>query len=101
LDRRAEILDIVQLETGKARRHALEEVLDVAGCALYYARRAPRLLAPKHRQGAFPLATRVREHRRPKGVVGLISPWNYPLSLGVTDVVPALLAGNAVVHKPD
>jgi aldehyde dehydrogenase (NAD+)/succinate-semialdehyde dehydrogenase/glutarate-semialdehyde dehydrogenase len=33
--------------------------------------------------------------------VALISPWNYPLSLGVTDVVPALLAGNAVVHKPD
>ncbi|MGH3389850.1 MAG: succinic semialdehyde dehydrogenase, partial [Actinomadura sp.] len=39
--------------------------------------------------------------RQPKGVVGLISPWNYPLALGVTDIVPALLAGNAVVHKPD
>src|SRR3954469_13992424 len=34
LDRREEILDIVQAETGKARRHAFEEVLDVAGCAL-------------------------------------------------------------------
>lgn len=31
----------------------------------------------------------------------MISPWNYPLALGVTDVVPALIAGNAVVHKPD
>jgi succinate-semialdehyde dehydrogenase/glutarate-semialdehyde dehydrogenase len=35
------------------------------------------------------------------GVVGIISPWNYPLSLGVTDAIAALLAGNAVVLKPD
>ncbi|MER7505698.1 succinic semialdehyde dehydrogenase [Nonomuraea pusilla] len=101
LDRRNEILDIVQDETGKARKHAFEEVLDVAGCALYYARRASRLLAPRARKGVFPVATRVSELRRPKGVVALISPWNYPLSLGVTDAVPALLAGNALVHKPD
>ncbi|MGN9836572.1 succinic semialdehyde dehydrogenase [Nonomuraea sp. H19] len=101
LDRRAEILDIVQNETGKARKHALEEVFDVAGCSLYYARRAPGLLAPRGRKGVFPGATRVAELRQPKGVVALISPWNYPLSLGVTDAVPALLAGNAIVHKPD
>lgn len=41
LDRRRELLDVVQWETGKARRHAYEELLDVAGCALYFARRAP------------------------------------------------------------
>ncbi|GAA1656515.1 succinic semialdehyde dehydrogenase [Nonomuraea maheshkhaliensis] len=101
LDRRDEILDIVQNETGKARKHAFEEVLDVAGCSLYYARRAPRLLAPRGRKGVFPAATRVTELRRPKGVVALITPWNYPLALGVTDALPALLAGNAIVHKPD
>ncbi|MER6943543.1 succinic semialdehyde dehydrogenase [Nonomuraea sp. NPDC000554] len=101
LDRRDEILDILQDETGKARKHAFEEVLDVAGCALYYARRAPGLLVPRRRAAIFPLATQVRELRQPKGVVALISPWNYPLSLGVTDAVPALLAGNALVHKPD
>ncbi|MEV4069516.1 succinic semialdehyde dehydrogenase [Nonomuraea fuscirosea] len=101
LDRRDEILDIVQNETGKARKHAFEEVLDVAGCSLYYARRAPRLLAPRARKGVFPVATRVTELRRPKGVVALITPWNYPLALGVTDALPALLAGNAIVHKPD
>ncbi|MET8337361.1 succinic semialdehyde dehydrogenase [Streptosporangium canum] len=101
LDRRAEILDVVQWETGKARRHAFEEVLDVAGCTLYYVRRAPGLLEPRRRAGIFPVATKTVEVRRPKGTVALISPWNYPLSLGVTDVVPALLAGNAVVHKPD
>ncbi|WP_327087632.1 succinic semialdehyde dehydrogenase [Nonomuraea sp. NBC_01738] len=101
LNRRDEILDIVQNETGKARKHAFEEVLDVAGCALHYARRAPGLLAPKGRRGIFPVATQVSEVRQPKGVVALITPWNYPLSLGVTDAIPALLAGNALVHKPD
>jgi succinate-semialdehyde dehydrogenase/glutarate-semialdehyde dehydrogenase len=49
----------------------------------------------------MPAATRVIEFRHPKGVVGVISPWNYPLALGLTDAVPALLAGNTVVHKPD
>ncbi|TNY38745.1 succinic semialdehyde dehydrogenase [Thermomonospora catenispora] len=101
VDRREEILDVIQLETGKARRHAYEEFLDVALCTLYYARRAPRLLRPKRRQGAFPVATRTMELRHPKGVVGLISPWNYPFSLGASDIAPALMAGNAVVHKPD
>jgi succinate-semialdehyde dehydrogenase/glutarate-semialdehyde dehydrogenase len=48
-----------------------------------------------------PLLTRVREIRHPKGVVGVIAPWNYPLTLAVSDSVPALLAGNAVVIKPD
>ncbi|MFD2355866.1 aldehyde dehydrogenase family protein [Nonomuraea ferruginea] len=104
LDRREEILDLLQDETGKARSHAFEEVLDVAGCVLYYARRAPGLLAPQGRKGVFPIATRVSELRQPKGVVALISPWNYPLSLGVTDAVPALLAqqrGGAQARHPD
>ncbi|MGW5261365.1 succinic semialdehyde dehydrogenase [Microbispora sp. NPDC004025] len=101
LDRRGELLDVVQWETGKARRHAYEELADVAGCTLYYARRASGLLEPQRRQGIFPIATRTTELRHPKGKVAVISPWNYPLALGVTDVVPALIAGNAVVHKPD
>ncbi len=99
--RRDEILDILQWETGKARRHAFEEFLDVTLGPLYYARRAPKLLAPKRRQGAFPLAVKTYEYRQPKGVIGVITPWNYPISMGVGDTVPALLAGNAVVHKPD
>ncbi|MCP9953084.1 succinic semialdehyde dehydrogenase [Actinomadura madurae] len=101
VDRREEILDIIQLETGKARRHAMEEFLDVALCSLYYARRAPKLLKPRRRQGMMPGATRVQELRHPKGVVALITPWNYPFSLGASDIAPALMAGNAVIHKPD
>ena len=100
-ERRDEILDIIQLETGKARRHALEEFLDVSLCSLYYARRAPGLLKPKRRQGMLPALTRVQELRHPKGVVALIAPWNYPFALGASDIAPALMAGNAVIHKPD
>ncbi|QXJ23749.1 succinate-semialdehyde dehydrogenase (NADP(+)) [Actinomadura graeca] len=101
VERRSEILDIIQLETGKARRHAMEEFLDVALCSLYYARRAERLLKPRRRQGLMPALTRVQELRHPKGVVALIAPWNYPFALGAADIAPALMAGNAVIHKPD
>ena len=101
LDRQDEVLDIIQLESGKARRHAFEEVIDVAQVARYYARAAPRLLAPRRRAGAIPGLTRAWEYQHPRGVVGVISPWNYPLTLGVSDALPALVAGNAVVAKPD
>ena len=51
------MLDIIQLETGKARRHAFEEVLDVAIQARYYAHTAEDHLRPRRRQGALPLLT--------------------------------------------
>lgn len=101
LDRQDEVLDLIQLENGKARRHAFEEVADVAQTCRYYARTAPGALKPKRRTGAVPGLTLVREHHHPKGVVGIISPWNYPLTLGISDALPALVAGNAVVAKPD
>jgi succinate-semialdehyde dehydrogenase/glutarate-semialdehyde dehydrogenase len=43
----------------------------------------------------------VWEHHPPKGLVGIISPWNYPLTLGISDALPAIVAGNAVLAKPD
>jgi succinate-semialdehyde dehydrogenase/glutarate-semialdehyde dehydrogenase len=101
LERQDEVLDLIQLESGKARKHAFEEVADTAIVARYYAVNAERHLAPKRRKGALPGLTVAWEHRQPKGVVGIISPWNYPLSMAVTDAIPALLAGNAVVLKPD
>ncbi len=100
LRRREDLIGLMQLESGKARRHAAEEVLDVALNARYYAFRAPRWLRPRRRRGALPGLTRTTEHRHPLGVVGLIAPWNYPLTLAVSDALPALLAGNAVVLKP-
>ncbi|MEV1145114.1 succinic semialdehyde dehydrogenase, partial [Micromonospora sp. NPDC049799] len=101
LDRQAEGLDLIQLEAGKARRHAVEEVLDTAINARYYARAAAKLLRPRRRTGALPVLTRTVELRFPVGVVGVVSPWNYPLSLAASEVLPALMAGNAVVHRPD
>jgi succinate-semialdehyde dehydrogenase / glutarate-semialdehyde dehydrogenase len=101
LDAQADLLDLIQIESGKARAHAVEEVLDVAVVARHYARRARSYLRPRRRPGALPLLTQAVESRLPKGVVGVIAPWNYPLTLAVTDAIPALIAGNAVVLKPD
>jgi len=100
LERRGELLDVIQTETGKARLDAFEELIDVVATADYYTSQAPRLLQSTARQGAIPLVTSVQEHHHPVGVVGLISPWNYPLALTISDAIPALLAGNAVVLKP-
>jgi succinate-semialdehyde dehydrogenase / glutarate-semialdehyde dehydrogenase len=100
LERQDEVLDLIQLESGKVRAHAFEEVADVAMVANYYARNARKHLASRRREGALPVLTSTREVRHPKGVVGFIAPWNYPLSMAITDVIPALAAGNACVVKP-
>jgi len=101
LERQAGILDIAQIETGKARRDAYEELADCALTSRHYARVGPRLLADERILGVFPVLTRTTLIHHPKGVVGIISPWNYPISLAVTDALPALLAGNGVVLRPD
>ena len=101
LQRRDELLDIIQLETGKNRASALDEVMDVAINARYYARHAARLLRSRRVRGALPVMTRTTVVREPRGVVGIIAPWNYPLTLTLSDALPALVAGNAVVVKPD
>ena len=101
LEHEDELLDVCQAESGKARISAFVELADVVLTAAYYARTAPAHLRARRRRGAIPVLTRTVEHRRPKGVVGVIAPWNYPLTLAVSDAIPALLAGNAVVLKPD
>ncbi|MGA7876770.1 MAG: aldehyde dehydrogenase family protein, partial [Desulfoferrobacter sp.] len=101
LKRQESILDLLQIETGKARRDALEEVLDVALVCRHYAFRAKSYLKPRWRKGVLPVLTRAWELRHPIGVVGFISPWNYPLTLTISDAVPAILAGNTVILKPD
>jgi succinate-semialdehyde dehydrogenase / glutarate-semialdehyde dehydrogenase len=101
LQHQNEVLDLIQLENGKARRHAFEEVLDVCLTARYYANTAAKYLSPKRRQGVQLILTRVTELHHPKGLVGIISPWNYPLTLGISDAIPAIIAGNAVLTKPD
>ncbi|MFD0264029.1 succinic semialdehyde dehydrogenase [Kitasatospora indigofera] len=101
LQRQDEVLDLIQAETGKARLHAFEEVLGAALAARHYGRAAGKYLRDRRRGGAVPVLTHTVEARRPKGVIGQISPWNYPLELSVGDALPAFVAGNAVVNKPD
>jgi len=101
LAQQEQLLDLIQLESGKARVHAFEEVADTAIVSRHYARRAPGYLRQRRRQGAFPVLSQAVELRHPKGVVGIVAPWNYPLSMSITDAIPALLAGNAVVLRPD
>src|SRR3954469_6751664 len=90
LERQEEVLDLLQLESGKARRHAFEEILDQVLVARYYANTAERALKPRRRHGAFPLLTATYEYHHPVGVVGIIAPWNYPLTLSIGDALPAL-----------
>lgn len=101
LARQSDVLDLIQLENGKARAAAFEEVVDVALLAQHLGARAPADLADDRRAGALGPLTRVRVRHPPRGVVGIVSPWNYPLSLTLGDVLPALAAGNAVLLRPD
>jgi succinate-semialdehyde dehydrogenase/glutarate-semialdehyde dehydrogenase len=101
LDRQDEIVDLIVRENGKARKHAFDEVLHVALTARYYGRTAHRHLDTRRSPGVFPVLTRAEVNRVPKGVVGIISPWNYPFNLALIDGLAALVAGNAVVIKPD
>ena len=80
LARQEHALDLIQLETGKARRHAFEEIADAANVLRYYAARAPGWLAPSRRRGAVPLLTKATREIAPVGVVAVIVPWNYPLN---------------------
>ncbi|MGH3717193.1 MAG: succinic semialdehyde dehydrogenase [Micromonosporaceae bacterium] len=98
---REQISDLIQAETGKTRLHAFFEQLDPLLTGSYYVRKAAKLLRPKRRAGTFPGIATVLELRVPKGVVGIIAPWNFPFALALNDAVAALVAGNAVVLKPD
>lgn len=101
LQEKNRLLDTIQVESGKSRLSALEEVVDVVRTSAYYTKNAESLLRTKRQQGAIPVLTRTEVLRHPKGVIGIISPWNYPFTLVASDAIPALLAGNAVVLKPD
>lgn len=101
LDHRDELVDLLQVEAGKARLSATEELMHVALTARYYGRRARIYLRSERGQGMFPVLTRIDRNYLAKGLVGVIAPWNYPLTMGVSDGLPALVAGNAVLLKPD
>ena len=101
LARQTDILDTIQRETKKNRLSAFEEVLDAAQLTHYYGRHGASILKDRRRRGAVPVFTKTVEAHQPKGVVGVITPWNYPFTLPSSDVAPAVIAGNTVVLLPD
>jgi succinate-semialdehyde dehydrogenase/glutarate-semialdehyde dehydrogenase len=87
-------------ECDKPRADAVAEVFHSCNIVRYYVKNARRILAPR-RAAAFPtIHKRVWVEYEPYGVVGVLSPWNYPIILPLAAAVPALAAGNAVVVKP-
>jgi succinate-semialdehyde dehydrogenase/glutarate-semialdehyde dehydrogenase len=101
LERWEPMVDLMQAETGKARRMSFEEVCDVLMTVSHYLKVSRRVLAERRHGGVVPLASRSTEVRVPVGVVAIISPWNFPLATSLSDATPALVAGNGVVLKPD
>ncbi len=95
------LIELIQLETGKAKSHAFEEVAGAYGAARYFGKISAKALKPKRTKAGVPVLTKTWVERAPIGVVGVITPWNYPLALTMLDVLPALAAGNSVVQKAD
>ena len=101
VDRADEIVEVVSRECGKPRNDCLShEVMVSVDLLTYYCKNAARILAPhdiglhllKHKKSSVDYA--------PRGVVGIISPWNFPFVIPMGDAFAALVAGNAVVVKP-
>jgi acyl-CoA reductase-like NAD-dependent aldehyde dehydrogenase len=103
IDEQERLADIVTSETGKPRAEVYGNELfylcDVIG---FWAKYAEKFLRPKKiRPHLFMFKTKkVFSYHYPLGVIGIISPWNFPLVLTAGDAVPALMAGNAVLIKP-
>ena len=97
-----ELAEVVSRSSGKTRMDALStDVFPGALMAAYYARIAPRMLAPRRlERSSILFFNKVSTLTRvPFGVIGIISPYNYPLGIPLHEVIPGLLAGNGVVLK--
>ncbi len=103
LGRLDDIASLVSRETGKPRVEAVScEILPIADLMSFFAKRAGALLRPERVPlGKFNWIGRSSWLvYKPLGVIGIISPWNFPLSIPLGAVTMALMAGNAVVLKP-
>jgi acyl-CoA reductase-like NAD-dependent aldehyde dehydrogenase len=97
------IVETIVSETGKTHDDAVINEIGYAAAAFgFWAKHAPRYLADEKVRSSSPfvLGRKLVVRYRPLGVVGVIGPWNYPLTNSFGDCIPALAAGNAVVLKP-
>ena len=98
-----EIAFLISLETGKVVAEAISlEIAPALDLMQYFARKTASLLAPRRIGiGQYWFMGRTSyEIYKPLGVVGIISPWNFPFSTPLDEVTMALMAGNTVVLKP-
>lgn len=103
LKRKTEIANLIAEENGKPIVEAIAtEIIPSLDLIRYYSRVSHRLLADTPVKISIILMKTKKAiiRQTPIGVVGIISPWNYPLLLPVGQIIPALIAGNAVVFKP-
>jgi succinate-semialdehyde dehydrogenase/glutarate-semialdehyde dehydrogenase len=101
VERREEFLDVIVSETGKAREEALvTEIFGACDALQFYAKRAGRILADRTVPLHLMKTKKLRISYQPLGVVGIITPWNFPFLLALNPTVQALVAGNAVLLKP-
>ena len=102
LDNEERVLDTMQAETGKVRADASNEPGYLADLINFYGTRAAGFIGEESVRPHTPLlaSKKLRIQYRPHPVVGIISPWNFPLILSLGDSIPALQAGCAVVIKP-
>ncbi|HUF43336.1 MAG TPA: succinic semialdehyde dehydrogenase [Verrucomicrobiae bacterium] len=103
LDEGERLADILTSETGRPRAEVYgNELFYLCNAIGSWAKRGARYLRPKRIRPHFPLlkAKKVVLTYAPRGVVGIISPWNFPLTMTLGEALPALMAGNAVVIKP-
>lgn len=102
-DARDEIVDLISGESGKPRVEAIfADLLIALDSADFLSRRAPRWLRPErvpHHNVAFKAKSGWLEYA-PNGVIAIISPWNYPFAIPMSQAIAAVVAGNAVVLKP-
>jgi acyl-CoA reductase-like NAD-dependent aldehyde dehydrogenase len=100
IERAADIARTDHIETGKVLAEAGGMIVPVADLCRHYAKLCVEL-EPGRAAGVGPLlGKKAHTYYRPLGVAAVISPWNYPFYLAMLHIVPALAAGNAVVHKP-
>jgi acyl-CoA reductase-like NAD-dependent aldehyde dehydrogenase len=103
LDNQQRLIDTIVSETGKTHEDALLAEIGYAVSAFgFWAKNAPEYLADEKVRSANPfvLGRKLVVRYAPLGLVGVIGPWNYPLSNSFGDCIPALAAGNAVILKP-
>ncbi|MBA0790185.1 hypothetical protein Gohar_014850 [Gossypium harknessii] len=100
-ERKTELAKLEAIDCGKPLDEAVWDIEDVAGCFEYYADLAEGLDAKQKAPVSLPMETfKSYVLKEPIGVVGLITPWNYPLLMATWKVAPSLAAGCAAILKP-